>query len=253
MKLLAFILLLFPLLAKADLLEGMDFSYQAFIQQGFVYSKNNNLYGESTKLSTEKREAGVLFSLSPMRFMDVRGFLKYEEMGDRYKEHPLNVKHLLVDIHNSYDVGQVGIRAGIVRNELGFYNISRENPISRDQDMAPQGVYRDTLKEFVNGGEGYQVYFNTEALPLINLEAEVSQVRPRYYPRQDVLSAWFPVIPKGDFEENSNARGLHLAASSKDLRLQVRYDVFDVKTLYRAGKMTSYPQGTSQLRFLFGG
>ena len=231
--------------------EVPNFNYMGYVYQGLNKSDYNNYGGQSSAAygSTDVRDIGVLASYQVNHYVDVRGFLKWQQSGERMVQEMPQFNYLLIDIHDVNGLNSTyGIRLGKVRNELGFYNATMENPASRDMDILPQGVYRTTLEQFINSGTGFQAYYHTENAPWLNLTFEYANTTPQFTPAKDVGSAWFTTVPVGTLSSNLPAESFHLLATTKDLRWMVRYDQFNVNTQFKASTGDFVPSGDYSVR-----
>jgi hypothetical protein len=226
-------------------LESSPLIITGFVYQGLVKSINNNYKGDSTSHwgSFKDRSTGISASYPFNKNIDFRGSLESQQSGDRLSATP-NIEYGLVDMHTTEgDTPRSGIRLGVLRNELGFYNATMENPVARDMDIAPQSIYRMTLSDFVNNGKGIQIYSEVNSLQCLNILLEYSRVLPTFSPREDVTSAWFGIVPVGTFDETKYTNTYHLLATTKDLRWMFRYDQFNVKADYLRGASDVIPSG----------
>ena len=218
---------------------------RGYLYQGLVKSNNNNYKGNSSMPwgSLEDRSMGISATYQVNSNLDLRAAVKVHQSGDRVSSDPA-FDYALVDIHTQeVSISNAGLRLGKVRNELGFYNATMENPTSRDMDVAPQAIYRMTLEEFLNSGKGIQLYFRTKALPYVNITLEYANVYPEFTPREDVLSSWFTLVPTGNFDTTKTANSLHALITTKDLRWMARFDRFNVKAAYIRGDRDFIPSG----------
>jgi hypothetical protein len=226
--------------------DPVSYSINGYVYQGFNKTNYNNIDGGSSSSggSVATRDIGLLGYYGLNSHIDFRGFVKWKQRGDRLLNYP-SFSYALVDIHsNTFSNTLYGVRYGQIRNSLGFFNSTMENPVTRDMDRLPQSIYRTTLEGFINSSFGYQLYLHTDSLPLTNLTLEVSNTRPNFEPNEDVKSAWFDIQPTGIFDGNaSKAIGLSITAATKDLHWVARYDTYTSSAMYVAGKNDFIPSG----------
>jgi hypothetical protein len=153
-------LLLCALLAPATA-AALDYQVHGYAAQGFVYSDDNNIFGESSEGSTDYYEAGLNASLQvhPKLLFAAQAAIRDAGISD---DGSLRLDYALADYRFFEGVnGSVGARAGKVKNPLGFYNETRDVVFTRPSILLPVG-YSDNQNQrsLVFTAPGVQVYGN---------------------------------------------------------------------------------------------
>lgn len=138
------------------------FDYQAhgFVAQGALWSENNNVYGESTEGSIEYFEGGLNgivdlgWGLSAAAQMVARRAGNTDDGKPRLDYGFVDYKPL--DLRGA----GVGLRAGKVKNEFGFYNAGRDVVFTRPGILLPDSVYSDIVgqRSVLFSATGAQLY-----------------------------------------------------------------------------------------------
>lgn len=214
----------------------VDSTYEGYIYQGYSKSFHNNYYGPSSSEggSPLMRDIGLKFNCALNDYLDFRAFLKLEQRGDRLDGMKPVISYLLLDAHKDVTPGNtIGIRAGKVRNEVGFFNGTMKDPVFRDMDVLPQSIYVTTLEDLINSSNGVQLYYHTVGLPMVNLTFGYSKVSPTFEPRVDVFSGWFYYTPYGVFNSGGRpSESYNFLATTKDLKWMFRVDSMNVYANY---------------------
>jgi hypothetical protein len=190
--------------------EVPSFTYMGYISQSWVKTSANNVGGNSSSKwgSLDKREIGMLASYSVNDNLDVRGMASYERYGeqiDRFK-----VNYALADLHDSSETGRVtyGARVGRIKLGMGTMNDTRENPVLRDLDFAPQGLYRDQFRDMATMGDGAQLYVSHAFDNGKLFTVEYGQVRPIISSddQDDVVNVLFNIPQNSGKIDNSDSK-----------------------------------------------
>ena len=139
---------------------AVDYQINGFVAQGFAYSDGNNYFGESTEGSFDLREIGLGASAQLTDRLLVSGSILSRRNGDTGDDDP-EIDYLLADYQLiKADAGLVGVRAGRVRNPIGFYNESRDVVFTRPSITLPSSIYFDGrgFRDFQFSSDGGQLY-----------------------------------------------------------------------------------------------
>lgn len=148
------------LAGSANAGENENFKWHGFASQAYLYSTGgNNIFGESTKGSTEYFEIGLggQYRISP--FLHVAGQLLARDAGAT-DNGSVRTDFLYVDYRIAQqDEAALGIRLGRVRNHFGFYNATRDVLFARPTILLPQ-MYLDAngIRELLFAADGVQLY-----------------------------------------------------------------------------------------------
>ena len=140
---------------------ALDYQVHGYAAQGFVYSDDNNLFGKSSEGSTDYYEAGLNASLQvhPRLIFAAQAAIRDAGISD---DGTLRLDYALADYRFIEDVdGALGVRAGKVKNPLGFYNETRDVVFTRPSILLPVG-YTDNQNQrsLIFTAPGAQVYGN---------------------------------------------------------------------------------------------
>jgi hypothetical protein len=139
--------------------RAVEFQTHGYAAQGFVYSTDNNVFGESDSGSTDYYEAGVNASLqvNPNLLFAAQAAIRDAGISD---DGTLRLDYGLADYRFLSGVkGNAGIRAGKVKNAIGFFNETRDVIFTRPSILLPS-VYNDNQNQrtLVFTTPGAQVY-----------------------------------------------------------------------------------------------
>ncbi len=152
-------------LMLAGLLSGNGFAEQqpltlhGFVSQGYLYSKNNDIFGDSTDGSWEYHEAGAggRYRLSSRLSFSGQWFARDAGRGDNGS---VRTDYLYADLLLSQGTDSgTGLRFGRVRNHFGFYNSTRDVFFTRPSILLPQ-FYLESfgVRELFFSSDGAQLH-----------------------------------------------------------------------------------------------
>jgi hypothetical protein len=138
---------------------AVEYQVHGYAAQGFVYSDDNNFFGESSSGSTEYYEAGINGSVQvrPNLTFAAQAAIRDAGISD---DGSLRLDYALADYRFlARREGNAGIRLGKVKNTMGFYNDTRDVIFTRPSILLP-GVYSDNQNQrsLVFTGPGAQLY-----------------------------------------------------------------------------------------------
>ncbi|WP_460188208.1 hypothetical protein [Thiomicrorhabdus hydrogeniphila] len=130
-----------------------------FVSQGYVYSPENPYAGTASKDgSFDFREIGINGSWEENEKLRFAGQL-LSRTKDESADGSLQVDFLLADyLVYSNDKINFGIRAGRIKNPVGFYNAVRDIPSSRPGIDVPNSVYFDSFRDVILATDGVSLY-----------------------------------------------------------------------------------------------
>ena len=140
---------------------ALDYQVHGYAAQGFVYSDDNNIFGKSSDGSTDYYEAGLNASIQVHPKLRFAAQVAIRDAGIS-DDGSLRLDYALADYRFIEDVnGAIGLRAGKVKNPLGFYNETRDVVFTRPSILLPVG-YSDNQNQrsLVFTAPGAQVYGN---------------------------------------------------------------------------------------------
>lgn len=144
--------------------HALDYQLHGFAAQGLVNSEGNDYYGDSTRTSLDYYEAGLNGSLDLGHrvLLSAQGLLRDAGATD---DGQLRLDYALLD-YAFIDSSAVtaGLRAGRVKNPLGFYNDARDVVFTRPGILMPQ-LYLDSvgLRSLLFSSDGGQLYGRVSA------------------------------------------------------------------------------------------
>ena len=135
------------------------FQMHGFVSQSFIYTDKNNFLGESSENgSFDFTELALNFSYRAWDKFYVAGQLLSRRAGELDNGH-LAIDFALIDYRYRDAVDyQLGIRAGRLKNALGFYNKTRDVPFTRPSIILPQSIYFDRTRDLAISSDGVQLY-----------------------------------------------------------------------------------------------
>ena len=130
-----------------------------FVSQSFIYTDKNNFLGDSSENgSLDFTELALNFSYRASDKLYVAGQLLSRRAGELDNGH-LAVDFALLDYRFKDGVDyQFGVRAGRLKNALGFYNKTRDVPFTRPSIILPQSIYFDRTRDLAISSDGFQLY-----------------------------------------------------------------------------------------------
>jgi hypothetical protein len=138
---------------------AVDYQVHGYAAQGFVYSDDNNVFGESSDGSWDYYEAGLNASVQvhPRLLFSAQAAIRDAGISDNGA---LRLDYAVADYRFLEGVDTtVGVRAGKVKNPLGFYNETRDVVFTRPSILLPVG-YSDNQNQrsLVFTAPGAQLY-----------------------------------------------------------------------------------------------
>lgn len=130
-----------------------------FASQGFVYTSDNNFFGESSDQgSFDFSELGVNASLNPFPNLQFSAQLLSRRAGEG-NDGDIRLDYGFADysfISNESD--RWGVRLGRLKNPLGLYNDTRDIAFTRPSILLPQSIYFDRTRNLALSADTVQLY-----------------------------------------------------------------------------------------------
>lgn len=141
---------------------AVDYQVHGYAAQGFVYTDENNVFGESSDGSFDYYEAGLngAVQVRPNLLISAQAAVRDAGISD---DGTLRLDYALADYRLvSEGTIQAGLRAGKIKNTLGFYNETRDVVFTRPSILLPS-VYSDNQNQrsLIFTAPGGQLYAST--------------------------------------------------------------------------------------------
>jgi hypothetical protein len=139
--------------------SAMDYQIHGYAAQGFVFTSDNNFFGESSDGSFDYYEAGInaQVQVGPSLLLSAQAAVRDAGISD---DGSLRMDYALADYRLISDAtAQAGFRVGKVKNTIGFYNETRDVVFTRPSILLPS-VYSDNQNQrsVIFAAPGAQVY-----------------------------------------------------------------------------------------------
>jgi hypothetical protein len=159
--------------------SAMEYQVHGYAAQGFVYTTENNFFGESSDGSFDYYEAGLNASVQVRPNLLFAGQAAIRDAGIS-DDASLRLDYALADYRFLATVSSsAGLRIGKIKNAMGFYNETRDVIFTRPGILLPS-VYSDNQNQrslvFTSpGGQLYGTY--TRGQHELSLTATVNRDR----------------------------------------------------------------------------
>lgn len=142
--------------------SAIDYQLHGYAAQGFVLSRHNDFFGDSTEGSFDYYEAGInaAVQVQPNLSFAAQAAIRDAGISD---DGSLRLDYAVADYRLVSEASiQAGLRAGKVKNALGFYNETRDVVFTRPSILLPS-VYSDNQNQrsLIFTSPGAQVYAGT--------------------------------------------------------------------------------------------
>jgi hypothetical protein len=139
--------------------HAVDYQVHGYAAQGFVLSSDNDFFGDSSGGSFDYYEAGInaAVQVQPNLLFAAQGAVRDAGISD---DGSVRIDYALVDYRLLAEAStQLGIRAGKIKNSLGFYNETRDVVFTRPSILLPT-LYSDNQNQrsLVFTSPGAQLY-----------------------------------------------------------------------------------------------
>jgi hypothetical protein len=125
---------------------AIDYQVHGYAAQGFVLSSDNDFFGDSTDGSFDYYEAGInaAVQVRPNLIFSAQAAIRDAGISD---DGSARIDYALADYRLVAEATtQAGLRAGKVKNALGFYNETRDVVFTRPSILLPS-VYSDNQNQ----------------------------------------------------------------------------------------------------------
>lgn len=181
--------------------------FGGFASQSWVKTTDVKIAGNSDAKfgSLSRTEIGAFGTYDWTNNISFRGMISSFREGG-YSNGTVGANYALVDLHT--EAQQIGIRIGKVSHSSGFYTGLINVPSFRDLEIPPQSLYRDGLRNFSHGGDGFQLYSDTQVAKDWRLCLEYTKTRPDLTDQAELNKLLFILpsvefIPRSTLEERS--------------------------------------------------
>src|SRR5688500_7904756 len=144
--------------------HAIDYQVHGYAAQGFVLSRHNDVFGDSTDGSFDYYEAGINAAVQVRPYLSFAAQAAIRDAGIS-DDGSLRLDYAVADYRLvSEATTQAGLRAGKVKNALGFYNETRDVVFTRPSILLPS-IYSDNQNQrsLIFTAPGAQVYGGTFA------------------------------------------------------------------------------------------
>jgi hypothetical protein len=138
---------------------ALDYQVHGYAAQGFVWSSDNRVFGDSTAGSFQYHEAGLSGTVQPLPSLIVSAQVAARSAGVTDTD-ALRLDYALADYRFlSGTDANAGIRVGKVKNPMGLYNDTRDVVFTRPGILMPS-LYGDeqNQRDLTFAGQGLQLY-----------------------------------------------------------------------------------------------
>jgi hypothetical protein len=178
-----------------------DIHIHGFLGQGLVTTSDNVFYGgKKHHISTELTEIGLNASWRTSNSLRLTGQFIFRNAGDLDAGNHFNVDYLLADTALFTSThSHSGIRIGRYKNPLGFYNKTRDVPMTRPSIFLPQSIYFDRVRNAQLSTDGLEFYHN-HFLPTGTLTIELGVGSSKYILDETIEYAFLGSNTAGDIK-----------------------------------------------------
>ncbi len=241
-------ILLVPHYAVHALELSENISLHGFLGQGLVTTTGNTFYGgKADHISAEFTEIGINTSWQKNDSLRFAGQVLFRNAGDLDAGNHFHFDYGLADITaNTSENSNTGIRIGRYKNPLGFYNLTRDVPMTRPSIFLPQSIYFDRVRNAQLSTDGIMLYHNS-FLSTGNLQIELGTGTSKFLLDESVEYAFLADNRAGDLEPD----GLHsvgrILYEHDGGRMRFALSAFPGKLRYRTSNADPLQQGNIDL------
>jgi hypothetical protein len=159
--------------------ESGDLQVHGFASQAYIYTSDNNVFGNSDDNgSFGFTEIGLNALLRPLPRLQLSAQGLSRRAGEGTSATP-RLDFAFADYRlYSKETNQFGIRAGRLKNPFGFYNDTRDVAFTRPSILLPQSIYFDRTRNIGLSSDSVQLYGETSHPSLGNFSAQFGVIRP---------------------------------------------------------------------------
>lgn len=154
---------LIPALSLAEGGSGLNnvsnnVSAHGYISQGLVYTTENSFFGDSENTSFEMTNIALGVTWRPWSRLHFSAQALYRQAGATSRD-DVYTDYALADLTLVQQMSwQLGLRAGRIKNPVGFYNDTRDVAASRPSILLPESIYRDFLRDVYHTSDAISLY-----------------------------------------------------------------------------------------------
>jgi hypothetical protein len=187
-----------PMFAVDDLLGPIQI--HGFVSQGYLRTSDNNYLGDTKNGSAQFNELAVNFNTRLENDLQVGIQFLARDLGNQGQDKPI-IDWACLD-YRHYD--WIGIRAGIIKTPIGFYNDSRDLDFARTFVLLPEGVYPEQFRDFLQSYTGAGIYGNVSIPHAGSVDYHVFAGDTTVDSDSSVAQSFEAGAPAGDSLEVSN-------------------------------------------------
>ncbi|MGI2258895.1 hypothetical protein [Shewanella sp. GXUN23E] len=134
---------------------AQDWQFNGYASQAYAHVKDSDFIVGADGDSLELTEVMATTSWQPWSRGRIAGAVTYRRWGN-LADAEVRVDYLFAETHWQLPGGHVGLRAGRMKNEVGFYSSTRDMSFTRPGIMLPQSIYSDYFRDaqlHVDGGD----------------------------------------------------------------------------------------------------
>lgn len=145
--------------SAAYALEGPDtLQIHGFASQAFIYTSDNNFFGDTQDGSFEFTELGLNASIRPIPDLQISSQILSRRAGEG-DDGGVRLDYGLVDYSLFFkETGGLGIRIGRIKNPFGLYNDTRDVAFTRPSIFLPQSIYFDRTRNLALSSDSMIAY-----------------------------------------------------------------------------------------------
>lgn len=151
--------LLWPALTHADSSDGLkEVSVHGYVSQGLIYTTENSFFGDSENTSLEMTNIALGVTWRPWSRLQFSVQGLYRQAGATSRD-DIYTDYALADLTLVQNMSwQLGLRAGRIKNPVGFHNDTRDVAVSRPSVLLPESIYRDFLRDVYHTSDAVSLY-----------------------------------------------------------------------------------------------
>lgn len=177
-----------------------------FASQAFILTSDNDFFGDSDDGgSFDFRELGLNASLRPLPRLQLSAQILSRRAGES-DDGDIDLDYAFADYSFiSTATNLAGLRAGRIKNPLGFYNDTRDVAFTRPSILLPQSIYFDRTRDLALSADGIQLYGEHRTkVSVIELQLEAG--RPRVSDEETELAFLGSDLP-GELDDETSFIG----------------------------------------------
>jgi hypothetical protein len=132
--------------------------WHGYVSQGLVYTTENSFFGDSENTSFEMTNVALGATWRPWSRLQFSAQALYRQAGETSRD-DIYTDYALADLTLIQDMSwQLGLRAGRIKNPVGFFNDTRDIAASRPSILLPESIYRDLLRDVYHTSDAISLY-----------------------------------------------------------------------------------------------